>query len=463
MDSSSPAQVEKAKAADDYAADAQKLAESLPKAFSAPTFTFENGCTTVLLTGATGFLGAYILKDLLARQNPSVKVIALVRAKSDEQASERVKATCQAYGSWSDDWAARIECVRGNLGDERLGLSQEKWDDFANRVDVVVHNGAMVHWVYPYSNLRAANVLGTIDTLKLCGTGKAKQYAFVSSTSVLDTEHYVSESERIVATGGNGISEADDLQGSRSGLGTGYGQSKWAAEYLVKEAGKRGLRGAIVRPGYVTGDSSTGITNTDDFLIRFIKGCVQLSARPNINNSINMVPVDHVANVVVASAFYPPVDPLSVSHVTGHPRLRFNQFLGALETYGFEAPQMDYVPWAAKLEKYVHDNLDHNESQNALMPLYHFVTADLPANTRAPELDDTNAAAALRADAVWSQRDTSKGAGVNEDIMGVYLSYLVSIGYLPAPTSKGVRELPKSQTTEAQKNALAEVGGRGAN
>lgn len=463
IDSSTPAQVAKAQSADDYAADAEKLVEKLPEVFSAPNTTFENGEATVFLTGATGFLGAYVLKDLLARQNPSVKVIALVRAKSDEQAFERVKATCQAYGSWSDDWTSRLECVRGNLGDERLGLSQEKWDELANRVDVVIHNGAMVHWVYPYSNLRAANVLGTVDTLKLCGSGKAKQYAFVSSTSVLDTDHFVSESESIIAAGGNGISEADDLQGSRSGLGTGYGQSKWAAEYLVREAGKRGLRGTIVRPGYVTGESSTGITNTDDFLIRFIKGCVQLGARPNINNSVNMVPVDHVANVVVASAFYPPVTPLSVAHVTGHPRLRFNQFLGALEAYGFEVPQIDYVPWAAKLEKYVHDNLDSQESQNALMPLYHFVTADLPSNTKAPELDDTNAAAALRADAVWSQRDTSAGAGVSEDIMGVYLAYLVSIGFLPVPTTTGPRQLPQSKISEAQKNALSAVGGRGAN
>ncbi|KAI5285126.1 large subunit of alpha-aminoadipate reductase [Ascosphaera aggregata] len=176
-----------------------------------------------------------------------------------------------------------------------------------------------------------------------------------------------------------------------------------------------------------------------------------------------MVPVDHVARVVVASAFYPPVTPLCVSHVTGHPRLRFNQFLGALEKYGFDVPVVDYVPWAAKLERYVHDNFENNESHNALMPLYHFVTADLPSNTRAPELDDTNAATALRADAAWSQVDVSAGAGVNEDVMGVYLAYLVAIGYLPAPTGRGARELPRCQISEAQKNALSDVGGRGAN
>ncbi|KAL1959532.1 hypothetical protein VTO42DRAFT_1977 [Malbranchea cinnamomea] len=446
---------------DEYSKDARKLVESLPATFAAPSGSVIHDNTTVFLTGATGFLGAYLVRELLSRTNPVVKVIALVRAKSPEAAFERVKSTCQAYGSWSDEWASRLECVQGNLGDDHLGLTPEQWESLAGRVDVVIHNGALVHWVYPYANLRAANVIGTIDTLKLCASGKPKQYAFVSSTSVLDTDHYVQESEKIIAAGGSGISESDDLQGSAVGLGTGYGQSKWTGEFLVKEAGRRGLKGTIVRPGYVTGDSASGITNTDDFLIRMIKGCIQLSARPNINNTVNMVPVDHVARVVVASAFYPPCSPLSVAHVTGHPRLRFNQFLGTLQTYGYDVPQMDYVPWSSSLERYVNQSSQDQESQHALMPLYHFVTADLPSNTKAPELDDTNAAAALRADAQWSGIDASAGTGVTEELMGIYLAYLVAIGFLPAPTDKAEKPLPPINLSDAQKAALSNVGGRG--
>lgn len=55
----------------------------------------------------------------------------------------------------------------------------------------------------------------------------------------------------------NGIPESDDLEGARSSLKTGYGQTKWVSEKLLFEAGKRGLRGHIVRPGYVVGDSRT--------------------------------------------------------------------------------------------------------------------------------------------------------------------------------------------------------------
>lgn len=95
------------------------------------------------------------------------------------------------------------------------------------------------------------------------------------------------------------------------------------------------------------------------------------------------------------------------------------------------------------------------------MPLYHFVTADLPSNTKAPELDDSNAAAALKADAAWSGVDVSAGAGVTEELVGLYASYLVQIGFLPPPSVAGAPPLPLARITEEQKKTLQSVGGRG--
>ena len=127
-----------------------------------------------------------------------------------------------------------------------------------NDIDLIIHCGARVHWVQPYSALRASNVLSTMSAIDLCSNGKPKRLCFVSSTSVLDKDSFVALSQRSIAAGGSGISEADDLQNSRTGLGTGYGQSKWASEFVVREAGRRGLEGCIVRPGYVTGHPETG-------------------------------------------------------------------------------------------------------------------------------------------------------------------------------------------------------------
>ncbi len=449
------------KAEDDYGDDASKLADLLPKSFPSAN-TDLPAAPVVFLTGVTGFLGSYILKDLLDRKNPQVqKVIVLVRAQDEAKAYTRVKNTCQAYGVWEDSWQSRIQCLVGELGPRHFGLSDAQWKQIVSEVDVVIHNGAQVHWINTYTTLKPPNVLGTIEAMKITAEGKPKLFAFVSSTSVLDHEHFVFEAERIIAAGGEGISENDDLSGSRKGLGTGYGQSKWVAEYLCREAGRRGLKGCIIRPGYVLGSSKTGVTNTDDFLIRMLKGCVQLQTRPNINNTVNMVPVNHVARTVVACAFHPPKsgpDGVGVAQITGHPRLRFNQYLSTLQTYGYDANLTDYVPWASSLEHYVSSHEDF-----ALMPLFTFVANDLPSNTRAPDLDDRNAESALYEDAKWTGEDVSAGAGVTKREVGLYLAYLVEVGFLPKPRGEGVgvKRLPRVEVGDAQREAMKRVGGRG--
>lgn len=62
-----------------------------------------------------------------------------------------------------------------------------------------------------------------MTVLSLCAAGKPKTLGLVSSASVSDSDHYVNLSEKSVAEGGTGVSEADDLEGSWKGLGSGYG------------------------------------------------------------------------------------------------------------------------------------------------------------------------------------------------------------------------------------------------
>ena len=249
-------------AQDEYSQDARRLAaESLPQSFRTWKSSDQSGSPTVFLTGASGYLGAFLLQDLLTRVNPEVRVIAHVRAESSASALQRLQQTCIAYGIWQDQWTDRLTCVTGNLSQPMLGIDDSTWANLVKDVDIVIHNGAQVHWVYPYAKLKAVNVLATIEAMQLCVGGRPKRFAFISSTSVLNTEHYVRLSEELVKKGKRGIPEEDDLEGSASRLETGYGQSKWASEYLVRQAGLRGLSGVIVRPGYILGDSLSGGSN----------------------------------------------------------------------------------------------------------------------------------------------------------------------------------------------------------
>ena len=461
----------------EYSADARKLVDSLPSKFPSAEPLSSSRPLKVFLTGASGFLGAFLLRDLLSRQSPPIEVVAHVRAKSQEAATQRLVDSCKAYGIWKSEWQSRLRCVTGNLGEPKLGIAEDTYQKLLDEVDVVIHNGAQVHWVYPYAKLKPANVMGTIEALRVCASGRPKQFAFVSSTSVLDDDHYVRLSEKALQAGGAGVLESDDLEGSSTGLSTGYGQSKWGSEFLVRDCGRRGLRGVVVRPGYILGDSKSGgkyhdtrlgelantltVTNSDDFLIRMLKGCIQLSSRPHITNTVNMVPADHVARVVVACALHPPVAPLGVAHVTSHPRLRFDEFLSTLDSYGYSTKEVDYATWRDQLEKYVSEGpIEKDYEQHALMPLYHFVTNDLPANTKASELDDRNAVAALQADAKWTGEDVSAGSAVTRETVGKYLRYLTLTGFLGPPTGKG-EPFPEIELAEGQDIARGLVGGRG--
>ncbi|EEB05845.1 aminoadipate-semialdehyde dehydrogenase [Schizosaccharomyces japonicus yFS275] len=437
-----------------YSEDARALVKELPQTFTPVADFSKDAEKVVFLTGGNGYLGVFILRDLLQRNN-NVRVYVLVRAKSEEHGLQRLQDSCIAYGVWEDAWKDKITVVTGDLAKPQWGMDDATWKHVAETVDTIIHNGALVHWVYPYTKLRGPNVIGTLTAINLCSIGKPKSLSFVSSTSTLDNEHYVNLSADIMSKGGNGVPESDDLEGSAVGLQGGYGQSKWAAEYLIRQAGARGLRGVIVRPGYIFGDSRTGAINTDDFLVRMIKGSTQLGLSPDINNTVNMVPTDHVARCATAAAFHPPKSGVCVAQVTSHPRLRFSQFLGTLPVFGFNVKAVEYLQWRVALERHVSEAND-----NALYPLLHFVLDNLPANTKAPELDDKNTHEILKQDTAWTGVDVSGGAAVLEPQMGLYLAYLVKTGFLKKPEGEG-KPLPKVNITEQTLEKLQNAGGRG--
>ncbi|KAL6306085.1 alpha-aminoadipate reductase Lys1p [Sparassis latifolia] len=418
-----------------YGQDYDNLLSMLRPSYSPLPADFGGKRLTVFLTGATGFLGAFILRDLLLREDRVKKVICLVRAPDLQKALDRLRDAADGRGVWDEEWlkTSRVEVVKGDLDQEFFGIEKATWDRIADEADAVIHNGALVHWVYPYEKLRSANVLGTLIAVDLAATGKPKAFVFVSSTSDIDTEYYVqlSESSHDQSSLG-GVPESDDLEGARTSLKTGYGQSKWVSEKLLFEAGRRGLRGHIVRPGYVVGDSRTAVTNTDDFIWRLVKGCIQLGLVPDINNTVNMVPVDHVARCTVLAVLAPlpaPRDALSVLHIAAHPQPTFNDMFSALARYGFATKRCEYLLWRSQLEKHVMEVQD-----NALFPLLHFVLDDLPTSTKAPELNDENMRALLAPHMQLTNRT------VDKELMGKYLAWLVIAGFLPPPSDINAQE-----------------------
>ena len=129
--------------AEHYSKDAKDLIAQLPLRFRSSNL--ENSKRlTVFLTGATGFLGSFVMANLLSRSDIDVRLIAHVRDSDHDRAHARLLNTCKAYGLWSDTWSSRLEIVTGDLEKDRLGISEQKWETLKEDVDIIIANGAKV-------------------------------------------------------------------------------------------------------------------------------------------------------------------------------------------------------------------------------------------------------------------------------------------------------------------------------
>jgi thioester reductase-like protein len=248
---------------------------------------YNNKPQGIFLTGVTGFLGSHLLYELL--QQTESDIYCLIRATDIEQARQKLQNQLKFYKLWSGVDKERIIPVVGDLGKKYLGLSTSEFQKLASQIDVIYHCGAWINVIYPYSVLKPANVLGTQEIIRLACEIKVKPLHFISTTSVLSAS---SPNEAGL------ILESDPLEQYQT-LDNGYIQSKWVAEKLVMQARDLGLPVAIYRASRITGNTQTGISNTDDLFCRLVKGCLEMRIVPDINMEDNLTPVDYVSKMIV--------------------------------------------------------------------------------------------------------------------------------------------------------------------
>jgi phthiocerol/phenolphthiocerol synthesis type-I polyketide synthase E len=311
-----------------------------------------NAPAEVFLTGATGFLGAHLLDELLHRT--AARVHCLVRAADDEQALGRVRAALQSRKLWRAGIEERIVAHAGEAGEPRFGLSEETFQDLAGRLDAVYHCAAWVNFTYPYKVLRPANVEGTLDALRLACAVRAKPLHFISSIAAVPEVEYGYREDPTVFE--------DDRVDSFSGVFGGYGETKWVSERLCEQARERGLPVNIYRPGVLSGDSRTGIGNTRDMVWNIIKGNQQLGIAPDGDSVLEVTPVDYVAASVVHISLQE--DGLGrVYHFPQPHETPFRVAYDFMEKYGYPLERLPREEW----ERQVLERL-RTETDNALAP-----------------------------------------------------------------------------------------------
>jgi len=287
---------------------------------------------TAFLTGATGFLGAFLLDELLRQTDATI--YCLVRASSNDEAIRRIRENLATYRLTAD--FTRVIPVLGDLGQPHLGIDDATRAHLAATLDVIYHNGGAVNFIAPYETLEAANVNGTREVLRLAATTRVKPVHVVSTLGVHFTR------ERIGLT----IREHDPLPPAAQILG-GYNQSKWMADRVALHAREAGLPVSIHRPARITGDSRSGALNPGDFFYSWIQGCVQLGAFPDDSAVFNMSPVDHIARAIVRMSLSG--DEPGDHHYFNNRTLSLSSLIGSLKRRGFDVGVVPFARWRDSL------------------------------------------------------------------------------------------------------------------
>ncbi|SFM31993.1 thioester reductase domain-containing protein, partial [Pelosinus propionicus] len=253
------------------------------------SFTHTTLPENVLLTGATGLLGAFLCNEIL--QQTSATVYCLVRAESDSLGLQRLQENLDKFSLWQSGYHSRIIPVLGDITMPQLGMEKMMYDKLSYSIDVIYHCAALPNHILNYYSLKSANVNGTLAIIEFAASGKIKPIHFTSTIAVcsqMDGDIILSAHQE------------ETLLEQGKYLTSGYAQSKWVSEHHLMQAQARGIPVTIFRCGEITGSSQTGYGIAEDMVHNFLKIFIEVNVIPEWNEGVmDIVPIDYVSKVIL--------------------------------------------------------------------------------------------------------------------------------------------------------------------
>ena len=297
--------------------------------------------SSVLVTGGTGFLGAFLLAELLRATGQSTRYYCLVRDRASGQGKpgNRVLETLKFYGLLRQSMEGRIVPVLGDISRPQMGLSSERYQELAEEIDLIFHCAASVNYAYPYAVAKPHTVDGTSEVLRFACTAGTKTMQYISSNGVFpggDEAPYL---------------ENKQIDGFVDRMEGGYNQAKWVAEKLVWSAVSRGLPACIFRPGNIGHHSSTGTVNPNDFQSLIIKACARSGSAPLVPDwRFEMTPVDFL--VAAIAKFSNEAAHLGkVYNVVQEDPVTADSVFAHMENRGYVTDRVSLADWKSRLQE----------------------------------------------------------------------------------------------------------------
>jgi fatty acid CoA ligase FadD9 len=346
---------------------------------------------SVLLTGASGFLGRFLLLELLERASArGGSVACVVRGADDTLARERIErafATGDAAMYARFQRAARagqLRVLAGDLMRPQLGLEASSYAALARDIECIVHNGALVNHALTYVQLFEPNVLGTVEAIRLALTDRPKSLAFVSSSGVaagLRRVGAISEEEDAATLWPSrtiGASEAGEPGGMD--YAGGYASSKWASEVLLGELARRtGAPAQVFRCSMILPHRTyLGPVNDGDNIVRLLRGLLATGVAPRSFYGADVarphfdgIPVDIVAAAIAAIALEAERGHhiYHVSNARWDDGVSIDTFADSIHASGHTLERLsDYGAWFAEFRARL-ERLDERERRRSPLPI----------------------------------------------------------------------------------------------
>ena len=270
------------------------------------------------VTGATGFIGQFLVRNLMTRGAP---IYVLVRKGS----AKKLDALRESWG----DAKGLVIPVTGDLEKPKLGVSDDDIRKLKGKIDHMFHLAAIYDLKATAEAQRAANVGGTRHAVQFAQAVNAGCFEHVSSIAAAGLYDGVFREDM--------FEEAEDLDHP-------YFKTKHDSEAVVRDECKRPFR--IYRPGFVVGDSKTGYIDKIDGPYYFFKFLQKVRGAvppwfPMVGiegGRINIVPVDFVADALDYIAHKKGLDGKTF-HLTDPEPHRIGEVLNIFARVG-HAPQM---------------------------------------------------------------------------------------------------------------------------
>lgn len=340
---------------------------------------------TVLLTGATGFLGRYLALEWLERMSlVDGKVICLVRARSDDEARSRLDATFDSgdpklLTHYQQLAGAHLEVIAGDKGEENLGLDPATWQRLADTVDLIVDPAALVNHVLPYRELFGPNAVGTAELIRIALTTKLKPFVYVSTIGVgagIAPGQFVEDADIRTISASRAVDDS---------YANGYGNSKWAGEVLLREANDLcGLPVSVFRCDMILADTTYGgQLNLPDMFTRMMLSLVATGIAPASFYELaadgsrqrahyDGLPVEFIAEAI--STLGTQVDDGFETYHVMNPYddgIGLDEFVDWLVGAGYPIARIDdYPSWLQRFETAMRA-LPDRQRQYSLLPLLH--------------------------------------------------------------------------------------------